>query len=477
MKYSLNYIIRKDRINKNGTCPIYLRYLFNRLPCNVSIKYSINPIYWDNEKNYVKKTYPKFQELRFILNEFENNLINKIEEYHLSNKVYPSKSDLKKIIEEEQQEIDKPKDVKKTLEQYFQEFIKLGIESKLEKSTIAVYNYTWKKWVKYQTNQNRIFLYNEITFKVLDNFRIFILNSGFKNNTIGKYIKTMKAFLTHLLEREELDIPISFKKVVVDKEEPEFEILNQDELEIIKAECFFSRKYTNKPKVHNLSEREIMIGQIMIFLCHTGLSFVDFDNFKIKHLYFLIEGKNEKQLYIKIVRQKLKNTVTCKIPLFDVTIDLIINQLGCPVAMYEHNPEEPTPLSVKVSLLNKFINNFTKNGKLSYESRIFDKVSSQRFNKEIKDLLKKLKIDSMVNEVQTVGGIIKQKVVPKYEKISAHTGRRTFITLSLQNGVPIHILQEQTGHRKIQTLLRYYKSSLGAIHSATQKATPYQSNI
>ena len=74
-------------------------------------------------------------------------------------------------------------------------------------------------------------------------------------------------------------------------------------------------------------------------------------------------------------------------------------------------------------------------------------------------------------------GIIQQKVVPKYEKISAHTGRRTFITLSLQNGVPIHILQEQTGHRKIQTLLRYYKSSLGAIHSATQKATPYQSNV
>ena len=64
MKYSLNYVIRTDRINSKGLCPIYLRYTYQRKWKNLPIKYSINPENWDKENSVVKRKYSNYN---FIL--------------------------------------------------------------------------------------------------------------------------------------------------------------------------------------------------------------------------------------------------------------------------------------------------------------------------------------------------------------------------------------------------------------------------
>ena len=81
----------------------------------------------------------------------------------------------------------------------------------------------------------------------------------------------------------EMDVPPSFRRVVVDREEKkDFQVLTRSELEDIKREVFFSRYY-GKNK-YDLTERQILIGRILIFLCSTGLSYVDFDKLTINEI-------------------------------------------------------------------------------------------------------------------------------------------------------------------------------------------------
>lgn len=44
---------------------------------------------------------------------------------------------------------------------------------------------------------------------------------------------------------------------------------------------------------------------------------------------------------------------------------------------------------------------------------------------------------------------------PRWDDISSHTGRRSFITLAIMHGVPINKIMDMSGHRKIDTLMIY----------------------
>ena len=44
---------------------------------------------------------------------------------------------------------------------------------------------------------------------------------------------------------------------------------------------------------------------------------------------------------------------------------------------------------------------------------------------------------------------------PKYEIISSHTARRTGITLLILKGIPLSIIMKISGHKKIETLMKY----------------------
>ncbi len=48
-------------------------------------------------------------------------------------------------------------------------------------------------------------------------------------------------------------------------------------------------------------------------------------------------------------------------------------------------------------------------------------------------------------------------MVPKYELITTHTGRRTFVTLSLEKGVRPEVLMRITGHKDMRTMKKYIK--------------------
>lgn len=87
----------------------------------------------------------------------------------------------------------------------------------------------------------------------------------------------------------------------------------------------------------------------------------------------------------------------------------------------------------------------------------FPKLSQQKFNDYVKKLGQRCGIDSRVAVVEHRGGKQTPSWKPKYELLSSHTGRRTFISQGLERGMPTPVMMTFTGHKDHRTLSRYIK--------------------
>jgi integrase len=99
---------------------------------------------------------------------------------------------------------------------------------------------------------------------------------------------------------------------------------------------------------------------------------------------------------------------------------------------------------------------------------IFPSISNAHFNREIKTVLQKIGVDAWVP--YTNRGKNKTTIdVPKYSRISAHTARRTYITLNLRKGVLPDVVMSTTGHKKVQTMSTYHQNTSASISREMRK--------
>lgn len=92
------------------------------------------------------------------------------------------------------------------------------------------------------------------------------------------------------------------------------------------------------------------------------------------------------------------------------------------------------------------------------------KLSEQKLNKHIKTICRIAGIDQDMYIERWAGN--KKIRIPgkKFEFLSSHTGRKTFITLSLQMGIPAKVVMDMTGIKSYTTLRHYDgQSEIGTI--------------
>ena len=87
----------------------------------------------------------------------------------------------------------------------------------------------------------------------------------------------------------------------------------------------------------------------------------------------------------------------------------------------------------------------------------FPVISEQRFNDYIKEACKEAGICDEWMATYYRGNKTIQKKAPKYEFITAHTGRDTFITIHLSKGTPPYVVMSYTGHKDPEMLKPYLK--------------------
>ena len=85
----------------------------------------------------------------------------------------------------------------------------------------------------------------------------------------------------------------------------------------------------------------------------------------------------------------------------------------------------------------------------------FPKLSQQKFNSYVKELGKFCGIDTMVQIVEDQGSKTTTNWVPKYELMSSHIGRKTFVTQGFERGMDDAVIMANTGHKDHRSMKPY----------------------
>lgn len=238
----------------------------------------------------------------------------------------------------------------------------------------------------------------EIDFKDIDNnfyfeFKEFLEAQDLAKNTVGKKIMTLKIFLNEAMVQDYHLPNYHSRKFKIVSEESDTVALSKEELDRI-----YNLDLSKNPSLDRVRD-------LFIIACWTGLRFGDWHQ---------IEPYNIK----------------------DGMIELKQSKTGDPVVI-------PLHYTVK-TVLEKY----------DYE---LPKISNQKFNKYIKEVAKKAGINDITRHKITKGGKEILDTFPKYELISAHTGRRSFASNLYKEGISTVTIMALTGHKSEAAFLKYIR--------------------
>lgn len=155
-----------------------------------------------------------------------------------------------------------------------------------------------------------------------------------------------------------------------------------------------------------LKKKEEIVRDYFILGCLTGLRFSDYSRL----------GRQNFQGDLLIIRTK-KTGVLVKIPIHPFVREI-----------------------------------FTK-----YEWKLPKCHSIQAFNRQIKNICRKIGLDNDTTYNRTHGYDVISKTIPKFELISSHTARRSCATNMYKENVPVWIIMQITGHRTERAFFRYIR--------------------
>lgn len=251
---------------------------------------------------------------------------------------------------------------------------------------------------------------NDIDEDFLDDFKDFLAEEhkdtkehtykckgGMVNKTINKRLECLSAFVRSFYKDIEKAQFIFESRILRNDRNKEIIRLNKEEIKEL-----YSRELKDNSKN--------MIRDYFVFLCLTGLRFGDFVSISKANFVMGKDGLVTLSLYT-----------------------------------------QKTNIRVEVKLTKQ-----AKEIAERYDYK-FDGYTNQAFNRAIKDLLKEEEL--FEDEIVTYREVLNQKPLPikmlRREKITAHTARRTFISMMIENGVqPIHVMN-MVGHTKMSTLQIY----------------------
>ena len=96
-----------------------------------------------------------------------------------------------------------------------------------------------------------------------------------------------------------------------------------------------------------------------------------------------------------------------------------------------------------------------KQNELSQDDYALPRISNQVLNRVIKDICKKAGINSKVSVDVYKGDKRETSYYEKWQLISTHIGRKTFISVAASKSIPVHIVASIAGH-SVKTCMKYY---------------------
>ncbi|MCC9168632.1 site-specific integrase [Pontibacter harenae] len=285
--------------------------------------------------------------------------------------------------------------VGKTFLEYYDEYIGSS-ESHRSPSTLRKYRGIYNHLVNFSEKKKYPLTFEGINMRFFDEMKDYLVKDlKHTDNTVWKTFATLKAFMVWALERD-LHQNLSFRKFKAIQREVDTISLTEKELQTL-----YEKDLSKNPRLGRVRD-------VFCFACYTGQRYSDLEKLRRSD----IKGN------VWALRQKKTDSVN-RVPL-----------LPQAMAILERYSEDAAPLPV---------------------------LSNQKMNDYLKELGELAGLDEPTSVTSRRGGERIEDTKPKYDFITMHTARRTFITLSLEKGLRPEIVMRVSGHTNYQTFKKYIK--------------------
>lgn len=294
--FGLLFYIRRDKTNKRGEAPVFMRLTINGERADASIKRFIEPHAWNSAKGKANEKCRGGKDLNLYLDAISANILQIQRDFELDKKEVSAQIILNRYLGKEQSD-------RHTLMEVFRahnEKCRALSGISLAPATVIRYETTLRLTEEFlQKNYKKEDCYlDEVTNQFIEDFEFFLKTvRRCCHNTTTKYLLNFKKIIRIALAKGWMKKD-PFAQVHFHFESVEREFLEKQELK-----AMLNKEIT--------ITRLAQVRDIFCFCCLTGLAFTDVQQLKAEHLVADIHGK----IWIRKARQKTKNM--CNIPLLD----------------------------------------------------------------------------------------------------------------------------------------------------------------
>ncbi|OUQ52900.1 recombinase [Alistipes sp. An116] len=294
--FGLLFYIRRDKTNKRGEAPVFMRLTINGERADASIKRFIEPHAWNSAKGKANEKCRGGKDLNLYLDAISANILRIQRDLELDKKEVSAQIILNRYLGKEQSD-------RHTLMEVFRahnEKCRALSGISLAPGTVIRYETTLRLTEEFlqKSYQKEDCYLDEVTNQFIEDFEFFLKTvRRCCHNTTSKYLMNFKKIVRIALAKGWMKKdPFAQIRFHLDPVEREF--LEKQELKAM------LNKAISIPRL-------AQVRDIFCFCCLTGLAFTDVQQLKEEHLVADIHGK----IWIRKARQKTKNM--CNIPLLD----------------------------------------------------------------------------------------------------------------------------------------------------------------
>lgn len=290
------FYIRRDKTNKKGEAPVFMRLTINGERADASIKRFIEPHAWNSAKGKANEKSRGGKDLNLYLDAISANILRIQRDLELDKKEISAQIILNRYLGKEQSD-------RHTLMEVFRahnEKCRALSGISLAPGTVIRYETSLRLTEAFlRTTYKKEDCYlDEITHQFVEDYDFYLRTvRRCCHNTTTKYLLNFKKIIRIALAKGWMKKD-PFAQVHFHFEPVEREFLEKQELKVL-----LNKEIT--------ITRLAQVRDIFCFCCLTGLAFMDVQQLKPEHLVADIHGK----IWIRKARQKTKNM--CNIPLLD----------------------------------------------------------------------------------------------------------------------------------------------------------------
>ncbi len=380
---------------------------------------TILPKHWDFKNKKVKQSYTGCVEFNVRLQNLKtdvNNTYRKLMNDNRDIKFSEISENIRVFIKNGHIPMDEAKG--KDFFSVFEEFITIR-GSEQSSNTIQTYNTLLTTLKEFKESNNTKITFDAIDMKFHDNFKNYLLKKenpkkdtpGLTNDTIGKYFSMLKCYMKWTLDRSYHN-NLSFRHADFKAtRKPKQDIVTLKEVELTKL---YKLDLSNRKNLERVRD-------LFCFAAYTGQRWSDIISFNKKD----IKGNswNFESFKTKKMMKVPFTTKYCS-PAKDILI--------------KYNYDLP-------------------------------KISSQKFNKYIKDVGKLAEFDREVIIKRYSGKRLIEIKKPLHQHMASHMARRSCVTILLELGVPPTTVMKLTGHTDLKTIMKYENTSQDALIKALNR--------